>query len=136
MINNSNILDVGSSLSGDSLLEFYSKYKNHTTAIELVVSAPGLSREIICPDGTWCWELNAMPNVGAIVNPPAEFLLLVNGQPISLQNKSDDNKIPFAQLFKKPGTPYIQVLDNIQIQNNNFTGKFQFIFHRIMLKDQ
>ena len=136
MINNSNILDVGSSLSGNSLLEFYSKYKNHTTSITLNVDTPGLSREIICPDGTWCWELNAIPNVNALVNPPSVFLLLVNGQPITLQNSSDDNNIPFAQLFKKPGTPYIQVLDTIQIQNNNFNGSFEFIFHRIMLKDQ
>ena len=136
MINNSNILTLGASLSNSNYLEFFSAYKNQTTIIEVVVGVPGESREIICPDGCWSWSLNAIPDSSPVIAQPAIFFLFINGQRLDLQNASDDNKIPLQPIFQKPGAPYVQVHDTIQIQNNNFVGKFQFVFHRIMIKDE
>lgn len=121
----------------DPLLNFYSNLKNYTSVIEQRVAVPGEGTEIICPDGTWCWELNAIPDVipAPLTPAPVEFILFINGGRIDIQNNSTQNTSPIIQIFKKPGTPFVQVLDTLQLQNNNFTGRFQFIFHRIMLKD-
>jgi len=135
MINNSNILTTGSASSNDNFLSFYSKLKNYTTIIEVRVAAPGRSREIICPDGCFAYELNFIADQTPGQNIPSQFILYVNGGRVDLQGVSDDVVCPVVQAFKKPGTPFVQVADTLQIQNDNFVGTFQFIFHRIMLKD-
>lgn len=130
-------MTAGQGQSMDALLNFYSKLKNYTSVIEQVIPNPGEGNEIICPDGTWCWELNAIPDVspGGLTPAPVEIILFVNGGRIDISNNNTQNSTPNIQIFKKPGSPYIQVLDTLQIQNINFVGRFQFIFHRIMLKD-
>jgi hypothetical protein len=130
-------MTAGQGQALDPLLNFYSKLKSYTTIIEQAVNAPGEANEIICPQGTWCYELNAVPDVspGGLTPAPVEFILFVNGGRVDISNNNTQNSTPNIQIYKKPGAPYLQVLDTLQIQNLNFVGRFQFIFHRVMLKD-
>ena len=130
-------MTAGQGQSMDPLLNFYSKLKSYTTIIEQSITAPGEGRELICPDGTWCWELNAYPDLitGGLTPAPKEFILYINGTRVDMSTNNSLNSSPFIQIFKKPGVPYLQVFDTLQIQNLNFIGRFQFIFHRVMIKD-
>lgn len=136
MITNENILTTGSANSQSPLLQFYSQYKNYTTVIEQRLGGPpAVGSEIICPDGTWCWDLIALPDPSPVTPPPGTFLLFINGGRIDLQSNSSQNTLAPTPIYKKPGTPFVQVLDTLQIQTGNFSGTIQFVFHRIMLKD-
>jgi len=136
-ITNENITTLGQSMSANSLLEFYSNYKSYTTVIELRFGAPpSTSDEIICPDGTYAWYLQALPDnfpVGPIV--PTLFQLVVNGSVINFANQSTDAVIPLQPIWKKQSQPFLEIKDTLQIVNNNFAGTFQFVFDRVMLRE-
>ncbi len=135
-ITNENITTLGQSMSANSLLEFYSNFKSYTTIIQLEFGPPpATSEEIICPDGTYAWYLQALPNVLAGPLNNVEFHLLINGARLDFQNNSTQTTIPRQPIWSKQSEPFLEIKDTLQIVNNNFTGTFQFVFDRIMTRE-
>jgi len=134
-LKNSNILSLGLARAKSGFLNFYKNKINRTTTQKFFLQNGQLTPEIICPFGTWAWEIKIFPTLP----PTADFFVIkLNGVVINVKAKFDPALDEFwFQEFKMPGEPYLERQDSIEIQSRlGQDAEFYILFHRVMFDNE
>lgn len=134
-LKNSNILSLGLSRAKSGFLNFYKNKINRTTTQKFFLQNGQLTPEIICPFGTWSWEIKIFPS-----QPPTAdfFVVKLNGVVINVSVKWDPvtNDFKFPP-FVMPGSTYLERQDSIEIQSRlGQDAEFYILFHRVMFDNE
>ena len=132
-VKNQNILSTGLKLAKSYFLNFYRNKINRTTGLKFLLGNGELTPEVVTPFGCWEWEIRFYPTD---VLTGDFFVVYLNGVEYNVLWDEVIRKQAYF-IWKKPGQPFIEVNDTIQIQNRmGVNVEFYIIFHRVMFDNE